>query len=196
MPSSVTTSGFDLDQGRVFAVVDLVELHEHGRDRVDQVCGEAALPRDDLGGLEVDARDRVDVDLRESLGPLDGEDLDLHAALDAAQREVRAVGPVQQHREVELAGDLGALGDHHPLDDVALDVEAEDGLGGLLGILGVVHDLDAAGLAAAAGLHLRLHDDGAADLLGGGPRLGGVSATMPCSTGTPCASNMSRAWYS
>jgi hypothetical protein len=39
-----------------------------------------------------------------------------------------------------------------------------------------VRDLDAAGLAAATGLHLRLDDDGAAELLSRGARLlGGVS---------------------
>ena len=62
-------------------------------------------------------------------------------------------------------------GDHHALDDVALDVEAEDRLRGLVRLVGGLGDLDAAGLAAAAGLDLRLDDDDAADLLGCGPRL-------------------------
>ena len=41
---------------------------------------------------------------------------------------------------------------------MALDVEAEDRLGLLVGLVGGVGKLDAAGLAAAAGLHLRLDD--------------------------------------
>lgn len=52
----------------------------------------------------------------------------------------------------------GADSDHDLLDDVALDVEAEDRLSFLVGFVGGVGELDAAGLAAAAGLHLRLDD--------------------------------------
>jgi hypothetical protein len=55
--------------------------------------------------------------------------------------------------------------------DVALDVQAEDVLGTRPGVLGVVGELDAAGLAAATGLHLRLDDDGGADLAGDRLRL-------------------------
>jgi hypothetical protein len=49
---------------------------------------------------------------------------------------------------------------------VALDVEAEDRLRGFFGIRRRLRDLDAAGLAAAAGLHLRLDDGDATELLG------------------------------
>ena len=77
-------------------------------------------------------------------------------------------GPVEQDREVVLLGDPRALGDHHPVDGVALDVHPEDlgrAVGGLLRVAG---QLDAAGLAAAAGLDLGLDDDRpAAELLGG-----------------------------
>ena len=41
----------------------------------------------------------------------------------------------------------------------------------LLGLGAVLGDLDAAGLAAAADLHLRLDDAGIADLVGGGDGL-------------------------
>ena len=113
----------------------------------------------------------IDRDAGERLGALDRELLDLHAALDAAQRQVRAVRAIQQHREVVLLVDAGALGDHDALDDVALDVEAEDRLRRLVRLVGGLGDLHAARLAAAAGLDLRLDDDHAADLLGCGPRL-------------------------
>ena len=46
------------------------------------------------------------------------------------------------------------------MGDVALDVQPEDVLGAGPGALRVVGELDAAGLAAAADLHLRLDDDG------------------------------------
>ena len=61
-----------------------------------------------------------------------------------------------------------ALLDPDALDDVALDVHAED-VAGVLADLGlVVGELDAAGLAAAADLHLGLDDDGVAGLVGFG----------------------------
>jgi hypothetical protein len=54
------------------------------------------------------------------------------------------------------------------VDGVALDVHAEDLLRVLVGLVGGLGDLHAAGLAAAADLDLRLDDGDAADLLGGG----------------------------
>jgi hypothetical protein len=109
--------------------------------------------------------------LFERLGALDGELLDVHPALDAAEREVGPVGAIEQHREVVLLVDAGALGDHHPLDDVPLDVEAEDGLRRLVRLIRGLGDLHSARLATAAGLHLRFDDDDSADLLGGGSHL-------------------------
>jgi len=90
---------------------------------------------------------------------LDGELLDLHAALDRAHGQVGAVGAVEQDGEVELLRDARTFGDHHGAHDVALDVEAEDLLGTLLRLVGGPCELDAASLAATAGLDLRLHDD-------------------------------------
>ena len=75
-----------------------------------------------------------------------------------------------QDGHVVLGGDLGGLLDQDPPDDVAADVHAQDPLGLLAGLGRVLGQLDAAGLAAAADLHLGLDDHGAADL--GGGRLG------------------------
>ena len=73
----------DLDERRVLALVDVVELDEDVGDLLDELGGEAR-GLGDLDGLRlVDARQRVDLDAGERLGPLDGELLDLHAALDA-----------------------------------------------------------------------------------------------------------------
>ena len=84
------------------------------------------------------------------------------------------------------------------LDDVSLDVQTEDLLRPRRRLLRTLGDLDPAGLAAAAGLHLRLDDDHRpADLRGRSCLgLGGGGRRMPRSTGTPWASKMSRAWYS
>ena len=65
------------------------------------------------------------------------------------------------------------------MDDVALDVHAEDRSGLRLGVGRVVGELHAAGLAAATGLDLRLDDDRAADLLGGNTRLSRAWSQRP-----------------
>ena len=135
-----------------------------GDDLVAHLGGEVGRV-DDLGGLGlVDALARVDRDAGQRLGPLDGELLDLHAALLRGHGQEGAVGPVEQVGEVVLLGDVAGLGHHHLVGDVPLDVQPEDVLGARLGVLGVVGELDAAGLAAAAHLHLRLDDDGRGDL--------------------------------
>ena len=159
-----------LDEGGVLLLEDLPELLDDLGDVGAQLLGEARLGDDLLGGLGVDAGQRGDGHLGEGLGALLGQLLDLHAALDRAHGQVGAVGAVQQHGEVVLLGDVGALGDHDPVHGVALDVHPQDGLGVLVGLVGRLGDLHAAGLAAAADLHLRLDDGDAADLLRG--RLG------------------------
>ena len=72
---------------------------------------------------------------------------------------------------VVLLGDVGGVLDPDDLDDVALDVEAEDVAGVLSHLIGVVGELDAAGLAATADVHLGLDDHRIADGVGGGDGL-------------------------
>jgi hypothetical protein len=145
--------------------------------------GKARFGDDLRGHGRIEADERVDLHPGELVGVLDGEGLDVHAPLDAAHREVGAVGPVEQEAEVILLRDLGTLGDHHPLDGVALDVHAEDLRGQGLRLLGGSGHLDAPGLAASAGLHLRLDDDDApalgSDPLGGGAGLFGRLGHLP-----------------
>ena len=67
--------------------------------------------------------------------------------------------PVEGEAGVVLLGDVRGVLDPEPVHDVALDVHAQDGLGVLADLGGVVGQLDAAGLAPAADLHLRLDHD-------------------------------------
>ena len=156
----------DLHEGGVFLLEDVPELEDDGGDLAAQFLGEAGGGDDFVGLGLVDAHGRVDRDLGQGLGALDGELLDFHAALDRAHGQVVAVGPVQQDGEVVFLGDVRTLGDHHLVDGVALDVHAEDVGGVLKRLVGGLGDLDAAGLAAATGLDLCLDDSYAADLLG------------------------------
>ena len=63
-----------------------------------------------------------------------------------------AVRTVQQDREVVFGGDVRANRNHDLLNDVAFNVEAEDRLSLLVGLVGGVSELDATGLAAATRL--------------------------------------------
>ena len=95
----------------------------------------------------------------QGLGALGGEGLYVHAALARAHDEVAVLGAVQEEGDVELGGDLDAVGHQDGAHDVALDVHAEDLGGPGPGLLGGPGGLDAPGLAAPADLDLRLDDD-------------------------------------
>ena len=148
----------DLDQRRVLVAVDGPQSFEDGGDRL---CGCLVKPRvlrDAAGNLSIDADGGVEGDAGQGLGSFLREGLDVHAAFARAHRQVAAVRAVQEDREVVFGGDVRPGRDHDLLDDVALDVEAEDRLSLLVSLVGGMGELDAAGLAAPAGLHLRLHD--------------------------------------
>jgi hypothetical protein len=123
------------------------------------------LGRDPARGDDLRRLDRVHTGQRRDRNPGHGlrggvRDLfDLHAALDRADGQERAVGPVQQEGQVVLGGDVDRLGDEHRVHGVALDVHAQDLAGLVVGLVRAVGQLDAAGLPAAAGLHLGLDHD-------------------------------------
>jgi hypothetical protein len=79
--------------------------------------------------------------------------------------------PVEREGRVVLLRDVGCVLDPDDVDDVALDVHADDVPGVGAHLLRVRGELDAAGLAAPADLHLRLHHDGIADTVRGGDRV-------------------------
>jgi hypothetical protein len=149
----------DLHKGGVLGDEDIPELDDGRGHLVAYVFGEAALLRDLARLGLVDAGERIDGNPCQRLGFLHGQLLDLHATLAGGHREVRAVGPVEQHREVVLLLDRGCWGQHHAVHRVALDVHAEDRRGDLLGFLDRRRELHAARLAAATGLDLRLDHD-------------------------------------
>ena len=129
--------------------------------------------------------DRIDRQARDRVGVLVGNRLDLDAALRAQHPEVLLRAAIERERRVVLLGDVGRVLDPDPLHDVALDVHAEDVAGVGANLVGVLGELDAAGLAAPADLHLRLDDDRIAGGLGARTASSTVSATSPAETGMP-----------
>ena len=157
----------DLAEHRVRADERVVELLDDGEDllllvRIVDPGGVDQSAR--LVGLE--ALERVDVQPRQRLGPLGRDLLDVDPALLREHEERLLLAAVERDREVVLALDVGRFLDPELADDVAVDVQPEDRLRVLGGLVGRVCELDSAGLPAAAGQHLGLDDDLAADLLG------------------------------
>ena len=163
-----------------------VDLAEHGVEAHECVVELA----DDLGDLlllgrirdagavdeasrlpGVEALERVDVEPHERLGILLRDLLDLDAALRREHEQRLPGAAVERQREVVLLRDVGRLLDPEALDDMALDVEPDDVLRVLLGLVRVAGELDPACLAAPAGEDLGLDDDRAAEHLRRLPRL-------------------------
>jgi len=163
----------DLDEGGVLLDEDLVERLDHRHGLLEDGLGELRLGRDRARLRLVDAGAGVDGDLTDGLGVGLGHLLDLHATLDGRDAQVLPVRAVEQEGEVVLLLRRGRRGDQDAVDREPLDLHAEDVRGVLVGLVSGLGDLDAARLAAATGLDLRLDDGHAADLLGGGLRLVG-----------------------
>ena len=122
--------------------------------------------------MRADVRHRIDRDGDDLLRRVVRDLLDVHAAFGRGDdRDARGLA-VDQHREIELLLDRRAVLDVEPVDLLALraglvrdERRAEQALCLLLDVLDRLDHLDAAGLAAPAGVDLRLHDpDRAAEL--------------------------------
>ena len=123
----------------------------------------------------------IDVLLENPVGRLFRDLLDLDAALGTGHQHGHLRGAVDDDAEVELALDLEPLLDQHPrhlltarAGLVGDQVHADDLLGCRTRLVRVLDDLDAATLAAAARVNLRLdHRDAAAEPLGHARRVRG-----------------------
>ncbi len=153
-------------------------MHE-GDGLVDLGGFEAEFEGEGAGLVGLEADGGVDVFLVDELGGGVGDLFDLHAAGLRGHEDDLGGGAVEDEAEVELAVDGGALFDEEALDLlsggaglVGDELHAEDGFGRGVGVVEVLGELDAAALAAAAGVDLRLDDDdGVArgeEALGGG----------------------------
>src|SRR5690606_38678222 len=171
----------DLDDRGVKAGEGLVHRqHELGR-RLDLLALQAEAEGDPAGVMRLHAGGRVDGNLEDLLGVLGGNLLDLHAALGGGHHGDARGGAVDQEAQVELALDVAAFLDIEALDQLALGAglvghqgHAQHLAGLVLHVVQRLDDLDAAALAAAAGMNLGLYNpDGAAELAGDGHGLVG-----------------------
>ena len=146
----------------------LVEAHHEADRVVDLRRLEAELEGQLARLVGLEAERGVDVLLVDLLGGVVGDLFDLHAAGLRGHEDDLAGGAVEHEAEVELAVDGRAGFDEQALDFLSLraglvrdELHAEDGLASAASASSMrLDDLDAAALAASAGVDLRLDDDG------------------------------------
>ncbi len=97
------------------------------------------------------------------LGSLRGDFLDVDTARGTHHEHRLFRRPVEDDADIGFARDIGGVGDEHLLHRQPLDLHAEDAAGDLARLFRRFRELHTASFPASAGMHLRLHDDGAPD---------------------------------
>ena len=158
----------DLGQCGVFGDVGVVELAGDAGKAVHLV-GRQPQPERQLARLEwMKAKDGICVHAHEFLRPLARDLLDVHAALGAGHDEDRALRAIEHDPKIELLGDVYP-GHHQDLvDGVSANIHAEDRARGRMRVFRRAGQLDSAGLAASAGVHLCLDRDQSTERRRGG----------------------------
>ena len=137
----------------------VIELDEDVCHSIECTIGDLRLD----GGLARTRRaqpiDRIDVQLDDRGRILGRHFLDLDSTLCGQHEEVLLGGAIECEGRVVLLGNVGSVFDPHALDDVTLDVHAEDVSCMQAHLVCIRRELDATCLAATADLHLCLDDN-------------------------------------
>ena len=156
----------DLGQREVVAQEDLDQRVDDRRQAV-QVAARDAGGRDALlRDARRDREERREVGLRDVLGVLLGDLLDVDAAHVAEDQHRQLAPAVPGDADVVLLGDGALLLDENRVGLLAVHHDRQDLVVQPGGLVGGVGELHGAGLHAAAGEDLALQDDRPADLAG------------------------------
>ena len=165
----------DLEQAHIGVDEGLVDVGEQRPQLLRQIGVELQRLRHAAHMMRADAGDRIDRNGHDLVRRVVRHFFDVHAAF-GGDHDGDARGlAVDQHRQVEFLVDRRAFLDVEPVDLLAVrpglvrdQRGAEQPRRFLLHVVDRFDDLDAAGLAAAAGMDLRLHHpDRPAELVGG-----------------------------
>jgi len=145
--------------------VDAVQRHEDLLELADLRTLEAEAEGELAALVGLQSRGGVDVHAQDLLRLVRRHFFDVHAARRRGDDRHAAAFAVQRQREIDLAFDLRTGLHVHRLDGQAFGTGlfghqplAEHVCGRAAHRVEVTRELDAAGLAAAAGMHLRLDD--------------------------------------
>ena len=172
----------DFEQRRVGRQVGVVERRHHLDELVHLRAVEADAEPELARFERHDADARLDVDAHDLLRRLLGDLFDVHAAGGAGHDHRLAGRAIEHDAQIQLARHLQPLFDQHAADDAAFGAglvrdegHADHVSRELDGLVRALRQLDAAALAAAARMNLRLDDDHrAAEALGDLAGFGGV----------------------
>ena len=156
----------DLEQAHILGDERGVELRHHCRGLLGEIVPQPQRLRQQAPVMGHDPRGGIDRESHDLLGMGARDLLDVHAAGGRSHEGDARRFAVDQRREIELAVDRGAFFDIEAVDLLPVRAGlmghqdgADQALGLLAYVLGRLHDLDAAGLAAPTGMDLRLDDD-------------------------------------
>ncbi len=162
----------DLGERRVRRDVRLRERDQEADGLLVRLALEAERVRELARLVRLQAPRGLERLLDDGIGVLRRDDLDLHAALPAHHHDGPADRAVERDPEVELLGDVQGLLDEDLLDLLPVraglvrhELHPEDLAGEGFRLLGALRELDAAALAAAPRVDLRLDDGAPAELL-------------------------------
>jgi len=153
----------DLEQGAVGIDKRLVEVHQQWHRLLDLGDGKAELEGYFAGLKSGQSDDRIDRFEEKFFGSLGRDFLDVHTALGRRHQGDHVGGAVDQERDVEFVGDVTASFAQDSFDDLAFwsglvgdQSHAEHFAGILFDLISRLGNLDAAALAASAGMNLCL----------------------------------------
>ena len=159
----------DLDEARVLVEEQFVQARDEARALLGKHAFELERGSDHAAMEGAQARGRIDGKRRDLLGRLGGDFLDVDAAFGRGDEGDATGGPVDEKREVKLAGDGRVLHHIDAADHAALgpglrrdERLAQHTVSLGMQLLQCLHELDAAAFASPARVDLRLHHEGAA----------------------------------
>src|SRR3954468_5670125 len=156
----------DLEQAHILGDERGVELRHYCRGLLGEIVPQPQCLRQQAPVMRHDSCGGIDREGHDLLGMGARDLLDVHAARGRSHEGDARGLPVDQRGEIELPVDRRAFLDVEAVDLLAVRTGlmghqdgADQALGLLAYVLGRLHDLNAAGLAAPTGMDLRLDDD-------------------------------------
>ncbi|CAB4573756.1 unannotated protein [freshwater metagenome] len=150
----------DFSQVAVTFGVAAIELDQNVSNTIESLCGNLCVYCCFVCGLARQSIHRIDVQLHDCIGIALGDHFNFDATFSAQHQQVLLCSAIKRERCVVLLGDIACVFYPYALDDMALDVHAQDVSSVQTYLIGILCQLDSACLATTAHLHLCFHYNG------------------------------------